>query len=177
MIYNVAQLLKATPGSDLRQPVEGTLVLDSDDALLVGPVTGEVRFQRTNVGVLASGNVDVIVRLQCVRCLEEFDQPLQVPFSEMFLPTIEVLTGHPLPPITEEQGFPIDARHHLDLSELLRQQVILTLPDRPLCKEDCAGLCPVCGGNRNVKPCDCEVQADLRWSALAQLSLDVPEMN
>jgi uncharacterized protein len=178
MLYNVAQLLKAPVGSDLRQAVEGSIDLQDDSAHVIGPVAGEVRFQRTNLGILASGEIAVTVQLQCVRCLEEFEQPLQVPFSEMFLPTIEVVSGHPLPDVTEEQGFPIDAHHHLDLTELLRQQIIVTLPDQPLCQPNCAGICPVCGNNRNLHPCDCESQEDLRWSALARLSLaEQPEMN
>jgi len=172
MIYNVAQLLKAPVGSDLRQDIDGEVKLDDPTAATVGPVTGEVRFQHTNQGILASGTAEATVRIQCVRCLEDFEQPLEVEFSEMFLPTIEVLTGKPMPPITEDQGFPIDARHHLDLTELLRQQIILNLPDQPLCREDCLGLCAICGGNRNVRACDCETQEDLRWSALSQISLD-----
>jgi uncharacterized protein len=178
MLYNVAQLLKAPVGSDLRQPIEGEINLHDPDAALVAPVTGTVRLQRTNQGILATGTAETTVRLQCVRGLESFEQPLRVEFSEMFLPTVEVLSGHPMPPITEDEGFPIDARHHMDLTEMLRQQIILNLPDQPLCRADCAGICPVCGNNRNMAPCDCETQADQRWAALTHLALDdVPSEN
>jgi uncharacterized protein len=172
MIYNVAQLLKAPVGSDLRQSMEGAVKLEDETAEVVGPVTGEVRFQRTNQGILATGSAEITVRLQCVRCLEEFEQPLPLTFAEMYLPTIEVVSGHPLPSFTEEQGFPIDARHHLDLTEMLRQQIILNLPDHPLCHEDCKGLCAICGDNRNLRECECQTQADERWTALSQISLD-----
>lgn len=172
MQYNIAQLLKAPVGSDLRQPIAGEVDLEDPTAQTVAPVTGEVRFQRTNQGILASGTADTVVRLQCVRCLEAFEQPVHVDFAEMFLPTIEVLSGRPMPAVTEDQGFAIDAHHQLDLTEMLRQQFILNLPDQPLCRADCAGLCPVCGNNRNITPCTCETEADARWSALAHLSLD-----
>jgi uncharacterized protein len=152
--------------------------LEDPDVQTVAPVEGEVRFQRTNQGILVSGAADTTVRLQCVRCLEPFDQPVHVDFAEMFLPTIEVLSGRPLPTVTEEQGFAIDAHHQLDLTEMLRQHIILNLPDQPICRPACAGLCPVCGGNRNITPCTCETESDNQWSALAHLSLeDLPSEN
>jgi uncharacterized protein len=174
MIYNVAQLLKAPVGTDIRAPIEGTLRMDDENITLLGPVEGDVRLQRTNQGVLASGTCDVTVRLDCARCLEPFDLPLHLPFAEVYLPTIDVVTGHPLPQIgPDEQAFPIDAHHQLNLSEAIRQQIVLALPMQPLCRADCAGLCPICGGNRNLRPCDCATRDDSRWEALAHLQLDV----
>ncbi len=172
MLYNVAQLLKATAGSDLRQDFAGDVSLGDDATQTVGPVHGQVRFQKTNQGILATGNFDVTVRMQCVRCLEDFEQALHITFSEMYLPTIDVVTGRPIVDAAkDDESFPIDARHHLELTEMLRQQVILNLPAQPLCREDCAGLCAVCGNNRNVDPCDCVTQDDLRWQALTTLAL------
>jgi len=172
MLYNVAQLLKAPVGADLRAPIEGALKLDGDEATIVAPITGDVRFQRTNQGILATGDFETTVQMQCVRCIDTFEQPIHIDFSELYMPTVEVLTGHPLPHVNEEEAFPIDAHHHLDLAEMIRQQIVLALPMQPLCREDCAGLCPVCGKNRNVDPCDCVQQEDVRWNALAGLKLE-----
>jgi len=56
------------------------------------------------------------------------------------------------------------------LEDVLREQVLLSLPVRTLCKPDCKGLCPRCGQNRNSQPCSCdEGQPDPRWEALAEL--------
>lgn len=170
MLYNVSTLLKSPGGTDLRQPIEGTVALAESEAQLVSPVTGDVRFQRTNQGILASGTFTVTARLECGRCLEAFDLPMRVAFTEMYLPTIDILTGNPLPPVSEEDGFTIDARHHLDLSEAVRQQIILNLPSKPLCREDCQGLCAICGGNRNERPCDCEAREEARSGAFAALT-------
>jgi uncharacterized protein len=176
MLYNVAQLLKAPVGTDLRQPVEGELTaLRDDDVLIAGPVEGQVRFQRTNYGVLATGEVQVTVELECVRCLKSFDQALTVPFKTMYHPTIEVVSGRPLPPVDDEEGFTIDDRHHLDLSEMLRQEIILALPPMPVCKPDCAGICPICGNDRNLRPCTCEADEDRRLDALSRLTLEFPD--
>jgi len=58
----------------------------------------------------------------------------------------------------------------LDSAPLVVEQVLLELPQRPLCRDDCRGLCPICGGDRNEGECDCEREAaDPRWSALAEL--------
>lgn len=172
MLYNVAQLLKASVGTDLRAPIEGTVELNSDDIAILEPVSGDVRLQRTNQGVLATGEFATSVQLECVRCLEPFQLPMQVAFSEMFVPTLDVVTGQAMPRVDEDDVFPIDAHHHLNLAEPIRQQIILEAPMQPLCREDCGGLCPVCGKNRNVDPCNCEQEEDVRWSALTDLTLD-----
>ena len=175
MIYNVAQLLKSPVGADNRAEIEGTVSLNSDDAAVIEPIIGEVRLQHMNQGILAAGECDTTVQLQCVRCLENYEMPLHMEFSDVYLPTIDVVTGRSLPHSDDDDAFPIDDHHHLDLSDGIRQGIILALPMQPLCREDCAGLCSVCGNNRNVKPCTCEAQADARWIALAALSLELPD--
>ena len=58
----------------------------------------------------------------------------------------------------------------IDLDEIVREQILLALPTRQLCAEDCKGLCPSCGANLNEKACGCEQQqTDPRWSALEAL--------
>jgi uncharacterized protein len=156
MIYNVATLLKSSVGSSIHVPVEGDIDLESDDVSALSPVLGEAKLQRTNQGVLATGNFDVTVELQCVRCLEIFSLPLQIEFSEIFQPTVIVTTGVPLPPITDDDTFAIDDHHHLDLAEPIRQQIILALPTQSICRDDCQGLCPICGKNRNEESCEHE---------------------
>jgi uncharacterized protein len=173
MLYNVAQLLKASAGSDLRQDFDGDVSMGDDGVMTVSPIRGQARFQKTNQGILAAGDFTVTVRLQCVRCLDDFEQTLHIPFSEMYLPTVEVVTGRPIPDATkDDESFPIDAHHHLNLTEMVRQQIILNLPAQPLCRTDCLGICAICGGNRNERACDCEAQQNLQWQALTTLTLD-----
>jgi uncharacterized protein len=58
----------------------------------------------------------------------------------------------------------------IDIDELVVEQLLLALPSRILCQEDCKGLCPVCGNNRNLKECSCEsAEVDPRWGALKEL--------
>ncbi|MBA7688765.1 hypothetical protein ES703_97254 [subsurface metagenome] len=73
----------------------------------------------------------------------------------------------------EEPGcFTIDEHHILDLTEAIRQYALLAIPMKPLCRGDCAGLCPNCGHNINQGPCDCSPQeTEPRWSELSKLTL------
>jgi uncharacterized protein len=71
--------------------------------------------------------------------------------------------------VTAEDAFPIIGEQ-IDLTQMVRESIILELPLAPLCRADCAGICPVCGANRNDQPCSCEVSVtDERWSALDAL--------
>jgi len=80
------------------------------------------------------------------------------------------MTGTPLD-ISDDIGhFTIDKNHILELNEAIRQYTLLVMPMKPLCREDCFGLCQKCGKNLNQGPCDCPKQEiDPRWSKLSKL--------
>jgi uncharacterized protein len=169
MLYNVAQLMKSPVGTSLKYDIhEENVQLDSD-LKVVGPVTGHVRLQRTNQGLLVDGWVDLTLELTCTRCLKEFEQPLHVKFAEQFYPTVDVVTGLPTPPFDEEEIFPIDDHHQVDLTEAIRQNVLLAIPMVTLCREDCKGLCPQCGKDLNLGACECKPEVDARLSVLEKL--------
>ena len=68
--------------------------------------------------------------------------------------------------------FPIE-NGQLDLGPMVRENVLLGAPDAPLCRDDCPGLCPICGTDLQLGPCDCDrTERDDRWAALDQLELD-----
>ncbi len=75
----------------------------------------------------------------------------------MFYPSIDILTGLPqgLPEEDASSSFTIDEHHILDTSEMIRQYCLLAIPMKPLCRVDCAGLCPDCGANLNENKCQC----------------------
>ena len=79
-------------------------------------------------------------------------------------------TGASVPSFELEEGLRIDAHHVLDLGEAVRQSALASLPMKPLCHSDCAGLCPHCGVNLNEVRCQCqEDEGDPRWAPLRQL--------
>ncbi len=169
MIYNVAQLMKSPVGTSLTADINEENVTLDEDLKVIGPIVGKVRMRRVNQGLLVDGAVDVPLELTCTRCLKQFAQTLHLPFEERFYPTIDIVTGMPLPPTEEEDVFPIDDHHLIDLTEAIRQSVLLDLPMVTLCREDCAGLCSQCGHDLNLGPCDCKPEVDERFSVLNAL--------
>jgi len=125
MLYNVAQLMKASVGTSLEDDIHEEDIQLDEDLKVIGPIDGHVRIRRTNQGLLVDGWVDLTLELTCTRCLKIFEQPIHVTFMEQFHPTVDIITGVALPPIEEEDVFPIDDHHLIDITEAIRQQVLL----------------------------------------------------
>lgn len=122
------------------------------------PVTGEVTFNNTGKHIVARGSFRTAVELECSRCLESYRMDVELPIEEELR-----IAGH-LPDIPEEEleeelpeeeQEPLFVDNILDLGELIRQQVLMAVPIKPLCSELCKGLCPHCGTNLNVEQCEC----------------------
>ena len=120
-------------------------------------------------GILVQGDLQGKALLECVRCLEPVMVPLEIALEETFAPTLDILTGQIVEPDEEDQALWINERHILDLSEVLRQNVLVALPLHVLCRPDCCGLCSTCGKNLNEGPCECQVESDPRWAVLRDL--------
>lgn len=175
MQIHVAQLLKepvgATRDYDIAEDI-GDVV--DHEISAVSPLTGRVRLIRTNRGLLLEARLEVTVRLTCVRCLDEYLAPVPLVIREEFLPTVDVKTGTPLSLPKDEEYFTIDENHTLDLTEVVRQYILMTLPMQPLCRVECAGICPTCGRNLNYVQCRCEpVPTDARLAVLGELLRDL----
>ena len=167
MQYNVAQLLKEPTGSTRRVNVEGEL---GDSGNLSAACLGKVEFVRTHQGLLVRGTVDASVTTTCSRCLGEFACLSLLEVEEEYFPLVDVNTGSRTDLPWDYDGTVIDTTHILDLSELLRQCTVAAQPIKPLCRQDCQGLCQECGVDLNRVNCACSGAAiDPRWSALAAL--------
>jgi len=151
MQINVSQQLKEPIGSVRNYEVSEVVDIADGSSL----VQGDVRLVRTNRGILAEGRLHTEVEVACSRCLNSFSCPLNLAIEEEYFPTTDVVSGAWLP-LPEEPGcFIINEQHILDLTEALRQYALLAIPMKPLCREDCAGLCPICGHDLNQGPCGC----------------------
>ncbi|MGH9177501.1 MAG: YceD family protein [Acidimicrobiales bacterium] len=159
-VVNVGHLLRA-PGERRRErrggPIAGLRVTGSE--VPVGAdVVVEVMLDAVPGAVVATGTVTAPWRGPCRRCLADAEGTVTAEVREVF-------EEEPDP----EQTYPLTG-DQLDLEPLAHDTVLLELPLAPLCREDCAGICPTCGADRNVAPCQCAAAApDPRWAALDAL--------
>ena len=166
MQINVSQLLKAVIGSARDYKTSEIVDVAGDGRM----VQGEVSLLRTHRGILVRGVLHTEVELTCSRCLSVFSYPVTLNINEEYIPTVDVVSGAPLPSPEESGPFIIDEYHVIDLTEAIRQYALLGIPMKPLCREDCAGLCQNCGRNLNQGLCGCPVQkTDPRRSELSKL--------
>lgn len=163
---NVSQQLKGPVGTVRQVDV-------ADEAEIAGlwkRVGGRLKLTRTDRGILAQGMLETATDLPCSRCLRVYACPLKLNIEEIYTQTRDIQTGAPLPYRGEPGGFTIDENNVIDLTEAVRQYAGLRTPMKPLCREDCSGLCARCGCNLNHEECGCPAaEPDVRWSVLTAL--------
>jgi uncharacterized protein len=165
MQINVAQLLKSPIGSERNYDIDEKIDVYGKELAF----KGKVKLTRTDRNILVVCSLTTEMEVECSRCLEPYKCPLKIHFEEEFFPTIDVISGLPSDMPEKEPGsFTIDQNHILDLDTAIRQYTLLTVPMKPLCDENCAGICPTCGKNLNTGCCRC--QAEEIDPRLAQLN-------
>jgi uncharacterized protein len=153
MKINVAQLLKEPSGYNKEYELNEDISTLDPEILPLSALTGQAVLFRLSEGVFVRADLRTNIELNCSRCLDPFSYPLKFRVEEEFHPMIDITTGASLPrPEDDDEATRIDAHHILDLSEVVRQDLLLALPPHPLCRNGCAGLCPVCGQNLNDNP-------------------------
>ncbi len=164
MRWNVSHLLKSGVGEE--REYEFSEANPSIKELAAG-IEGSAQFIRTKSGILVLASADTSVRCICSRCLQEFSTPAHITIEEEFLQTTDAETGVKVTLDGNEESFTISSQNELDLTESVRQYAILAIPIKPLCKEDCRGLCQSCGKNLSEGTCTCKAEpGDRRWEAL-----------
>ena len=165
MKINVAQLLKEPVGSVRHYQIDE---IDETGC----HIYGEVQLLRTNRSILVNGKLATTSREVCSRCLEDYNCPLELDIEEEYYMTREMASGLPLTPPAEPGVFTVDENNIIDLSEAIRQYTLLAQPMKPVCLDDCAGLCPQCGRNLNYETCSCApVGTESPWAPLQELLL------
>ena len=141
---------------------EGALAATAPGAAEVVPGADvEVRLVLTSFlgGVTASGTIVAPWRASCRRCAQSIRGVLDLRVNERFRPGAEP---------DDEDAYPL-VNEEVDLRDLVRDAVVLELPLAPLCRPECAGLCPTCGSDRNEGDCGCQPDGDPRWATLDAL--------
>jgi uncharacterized protein len=166
--FNVSHLLREPVGAT--DEVEICVDRDFDlDAFTTNHLRGHAQLMHTNFGILVRANLFAQTSLACDRCLEKYDAQLTASFAEEFLPVVDVATGRPVQSERTEETFFLTPNHVVDMTEAVRQHLLISMPMHQLCDEECRGLCPQCGANLNVNPCSCDRDEESSFSALADL--------
>ena len=168
MMFNVAQLMKQSIGATRHYQVDEAAQPETGD-VPAGRVLGSVRLMRTDRGVWVNGRLDTAAVCQCSRCLREYHQPVCITIDDEFAAQSD---GAVIGPWLEgeEEGFFIGSDQILDITEAVRQYSYLSIPMKPTCGNDCAGLCTGCGANLNETACSCgPPRTDPKWDALLKM--------
>ncbi len=160
---DVSYLVKGSPGTYKEFEFVFPQLNFSPDLTLVD-IQGKISISVTEDGVVADGKLAALTQLACSRCLKDYWQPLKINFAEMF-------TAHPAGNPGDELGEqPLPADGSIDLTPIIRDYATLDIPLHQLCAEDCKGLCPVCGMDRNQEDCGHrQVSIDPRMAELQKL--------
>ncbi len=165
---NVSQLLKSPLGTTRKYQIAEKVNIGEETP----HVQGEVTLLRTNRGILVTGKLETDVLVTCSRCLSEYRQSVVLEIEEEFFPTTDILTGKTISvPEDEPDGFVIDQNNILDLNEAIRQYALIVIPMKPLCRENCAGLCAACGMNLNVNKCNCPPVIDPQLEKIRSINI------
>jgi uncharacterized protein len=143
---------------------------------LVSAVEGELSLKRTGNGIEVMGTIRAAVVLPCARCLKEFTLPIASEFEESFL----LLKYAPAEEDTELADDDMDVsflpEEGIDLQDIVAEQIWLNIPIKPLCDEQCKGLCTVCGEELNRGDCGCERRSqDSRFAVLKTVRANLPQ--
>lgn len=139
-------MLREQAGYSREIPIDEPEAVIAED-LAVRRLQGVIALTRTPQGVLAQGRLRAIAPAECVLCLTQFEQPIATRFAEMY---------HYPPEKAPADALLIPEHMNLDFAPVVREDMLLSLPMRLLCRPDCKGLCPICGQNWNEGPCQCE---------------------
>ena len=136
--------LLAHPGSARSESGSVPVSVTFTNASIDDEAEFEVTLRSLTDGVVVRGRAHAVADLTCTRCLGTWSEPLNVPVEAVF-------RHHP-----DESGdeLGIESGGWIDLGPVVHDEVALGLPKRPLCKDDCLGLCPTCGTDLNVEPCE-----------------------
>jgi uncharacterized protein len=174
MKIQLKDILAVQDHLDYSEPVEelnATMASVNGEYEFTEPLQVHVAYSRSQLDLFFVGEVRGRAIATCGRCLEGFPLEVAQEFSLVLTPATPLTGEIELTPGDLTQSFYEGTE--IDLTPLMCEQILLALPTRPLCGEECRGLCSQCGSNRNTSQCACVAEAgDPRWSALRNLKID-----
>jgi uncharacterized protein len=155
-------------------PDEG-LTLDIEESIdtnsVLSPVSARLRIEKAGAEIMVRGDLRAEIKLICSRCLKEYNGKLTVPVDVVYHPVEELKDEAHLNEVkSEELDLDFYSGEEIDLLDLVKEQVELNIPMKPLCDDACKGICPKCGTDLNIRSCTCSVKdIDPRFESLKKL--------
>ena len=146
------------------------LPLDERDLKLIERARIEGRIRRKGEEFQVDGTLTTTIESACARCLKPVVFPIRAEFSERFVTAVSWRAEEQHELASEDLNLSVFDGEAIDLDGLVREEIVLATPAQVLCREDCKGLCTVCGVDRNLNTCECETgEIDVRWERLKDL--------
>lgn len=137
---------------------------------LKGPVKVGGSVRRSSAEVVVSGRLESQVSVECDRCLKPVELPISARFKLEYISGQDYESSQTAELTDDDLAVSVFDGESLDIDELVREQILLSVPDRTLCREDCQGICSTCGADLNAGACDCAPSdIDPRWEALKRI--------
>jgi len=172
MIIDLITLEKSPYEFDF-QLVPDQIDLESEDAVLKAPARVRGKLTKHIAQTDVEGMIEAELELECSRCLQKIDKKFEIPFHAAFVTPEHFTEAKEAELNADDLDVSILEGNEINMSELVREQILLNLPEQVFCKEDCKGLCEKCGANRNLINCNClEEEIDPRWQGLRELKIN-----
>jgi uncharacterized protein len=176
LVYRIKDLEARPEGIVLDTPLDREFLAQATAGMGITETSARLsaRLMYQGGNVLFQGTLKGSMVTECQRCLGPATVPIDVRLNTIYVPRgsmeIEDLSFNPEEP--EDIDYAYHDREVVDLREVLRQQIVLSMPIAPICREECRGLCPVCGADRNREACSCEPEVSLSpFAALKNMKL------
>lgn len=169
MIIDLFDLEGASGEFDVSLAASG-IELESENFKLKNDVKIHGKVAKKPVQTDVAGKIFAEAEIECARCLQPVEKKLEIPFSVVYVTAENYTEAKESELSGEDLDVSVFEGNIIDLSDLVREQVILDLSEKVSCSEECKGLCPKCGANQNLIDCNCEeTEIDPRWAALKNL--------
>ncbi len=146
------------------------LSLDDPEVRLVEPAQVSARVRLEGKDAELQGKLLAKLEVVCGRCLQPVELPVSAEFHERFVRAVSWASEEQHEVQAEDLNISVFDGEAIELDDVVREELLLAVPVNVLCREDCRGLCPICGIDRNMSSCQCEIsEIDSRWQKLKEL--------
>lgn len=140
---------------------------------LTEPVAVKGQVKRSGHEVFVNGHLETRAQLECDRCLKPVELPVSADFALEYITGADYESSSAAALSADELAVSVFDGETIDVDEIVKEQILLAVPARTLCREDCKGICPECGSDLNTGQCNCAAgEVDPRWAALKSFKSD-----